>query len=211
MMRLAVFGATGGTGRALVEQALTIGHEVTAFARSPDRLGLGAHPRLRTVVGDALDGRGVDDAVRDQDAVLSALGTRPWRHQDICSAGTTHIVAAMRARGVRRLIALSSLGVGDSRGRMSRLARAGATLVLRHALEDKHRMETMLRDGDGRDLDWVVVRPAVLLDATPRAHWRVADDGTVTGGCIGRADVAAFMLEQLDCDIWLRRAPVLAW
>lgn len=74
-MNLLIFGATGGTGRALVEQALDQGHNVTAFARDPSKVRV-THANLRVLKGDILDYNSVENALRGQDAALSALGIR---------------------------------------------------------------------------------------------------------------------------------------
>jgi putative NADH-flavin reductase len=202
VVKLIVFGATGGTGRELVAQGVAAGHAVTAFVRDP--AGLDA-PGAAAITGDALDPAAVGAAIRGHDAVLSALGTRPWRHVDICSRGTAAIAAGMAATGVRRLVAMSSLGVGDSR--LGGIARLGA-VVLRRSLADKQRMEDELA---ATALDWIVVRPGMLTGGAPRGGWRTATDGSLTGGRIARADVAAFMLQQLAAETWLRQRPVLVW
>jgi putative NADH-flavin reductase len=204
-MKLVVFGATGGVGRAAAAAALARGDEVTAFARRPARLHV---RKVRVVEGDALDAAAVAGAVRGQEAVLSALGGRPWRDTDVCERGTRNIVAAMREHGVRRLVVVSSLGVGESRDHLGWAARHVAVpLVLRRALDDKQRMEEIVR---GSDLDWLIVRPALLTSGRARGSWRVAVDGSIRGGFIPRADVAAFCLVQLTSDEYLHQAPTLA-
>jgi putative NADH-flavin reductase len=205
-MKLVVFGASGGTGRAAVAAAARRGDEVTAFVRAPDRLGPD-RSRVRVVEGDAFDAAAVARAIEGQDAVLSALGTRPWRHTDVCSQGVRHMVDAMRAQGVRRLVVVSALGAAESAAQVSWLARAAASLVLRRAFEDKARMEEIVR---GSDLDWVIVRPAMLTSGRARGRWRVEVDGSIRGGFIPRADVAAFCLMQLTSDEYLGQAPALA-
>jgi putative NADH-flavin reductase len=204
-MKLIVFGATGDVGRAAAAAASARGDQVTAFVRRPARL----HVRqVRVVEGDALDAAAVADAIRGQDAVLSALGGRPWRDSDVCERGTRNIVDAMREHGVRRLIVVSSLGVRESRQHLGWVARHVAVpLVLRRALEDKQRMEEIVR---GSDLDWLIVRPALLTSGRARGSWRVATDGSIRGGFIPRADVAAFCLVQLTSDEYLHQAPTLA-
>jgi putative NADH-flavin reductase len=200
-VKLIVFGATGGTGQCLVEQALAAGHEVTVFARKGGQMS-----RARVVSGDVFDHASVAEAVSGHDVVVSALGTRPWRHQDVCSGGIAAILPAMQAAGVRRVIAMSSQGVGDSK--MSGIAGLGASLVLGRAFRDKHAMEVMLADSDR---EWIVVRPGLLTNAKARGTWRTDVDGVVQSGKIARADVAAFMLQQLASDEWLRKRPVIVW
>ena len=205
-MKLVVFGATGGLGRAASSAAAARGDQVTAFARRPDRLHLG--PSVRVVEGDALDAAAVAGAIEGQDAVVSALGGRPWRDRDVCAQGTRHIVDAMRQHGVRRLVVVSSLGVGESRQQLGWLARKVAVpLVLRRPFDDKLRMEELVR---ASDLDWVIVRPGLLTGGRPSGRWRVAVDDSIRPGFITRADAAAFCLIQLSSDEYLRQAPIIA-
>lgn len=200
-MKLIVFGATGGTGQCLVEQALAAGHEVTVFARRQ-----GEMTRARVINGDVLDRATVADAIHGHDAVLSALGTRPWKHVDVCSGGIASIIPAMQAAGVKRVVAMSSQGVGDSK--LDKIGQLGASLLLAKSFRDKLAMEVMLADSDR---EWIVVRPGMLTNAAPRGTWRTDVDGDIAGGKICRADVATFMLQQLASDDWLRKRPVIVW
>lgn len=202
-MKLIVFGATGNTGLECLKQGRAAGHEMTAFARSADKL---AGTEARIVTGDVLDVAAVTEAIRGHDVVLSCLGTRPWRHTDICSDGTRVIVQAMTAAGVKRLVVLSTQGIGDST--LGMLGRMGAAVVLRKAFADKAVMETEL---ESTTLDWIVVRPGLLNNAKPRGSWRTSIDNSIHGGKIARADVAAFMLQQLTAGEYLRKRPVIVW
>jgi len=124
--RLLIVGATGGTGRQLVAQALERGFAVTALARNPAKLAI-EHERLTVARGDVLDAASVEAAMRCQDAVLCALGHRPRLYPTrILSRGTDNIVRAMEACGVRRLVCETSLGIGDSAGRAHKWARTRA-------------------------------------------------------------------------------------
>jgi len=188
---LVVFGATGATGKLVGDQAIAAGHEVT---RSTVRFGTEGELAQAT------------ELVRGHDAVLSCLGTRPWRHVDICSDGTRVIAAAMAGAGVRRLIVMSSQGVGDSK--IGGVGGVFANALLGRSFRDKGKMEDQLQ---GAPLDWICVRPGLLTNGPARGTWRAADDGSLVGGKISRADVAAFMLAQLAVDEWVRRRPVLIW
>src|SRR5262245_15635736 len=117
-LKVLVIGATGGTGRQLVVQALERGHDVTAFARNPAALNL-QHPRLRTIRGNVLDTKSADEAMRGQDVVLCALGhKRFFGPTRVLSDGTRNLLHAMSAQGVHRLVCETALGIGDSAGRM---------------------------------------------------------------------------------------------
>jgi len=197
-MKIVVFGSTGGTGRELVGQALDLGHDVTAFARNPEDLGV-VHNRLRVVRGDALRQASVDAAIAGQEAVLSALGTRSlFKHITLLSQSTEHIVDSMKRQGVRRLIVETSLGVGDSKGQLGVI---GTWIVVKVFLArvyaDKERQEAIIA---ASDLDWTIVRPAMLTHGTLTGHYR-----TWTGAPVGpaathisRPDVAHLMLSILN-------------
>lgn len=115
---LLIVGATGGTGRQLVEQALERGHTVTALARDPSALRV-EHPRLTVIRGNVLDYRSVEAAVRGQDAVVSALGhKRFFGPTRILSEGTRNVLRAMETHRVQRFVCETALGIGDSAGRM---------------------------------------------------------------------------------------------
>lgn len=117
-MKLLIFGASGGTGLELVQQALDQGHTVTAFVRNPRKLPI-QHNRLRVVQGDILDAHAVAEAVKGHDAVISALGHKRWIVKTtILSEGAGNIIAAMKKHGVKRFICVTSLGVGESRGKL---------------------------------------------------------------------------------------------
>jgi len=208
-MRIIVFGPTGGTGRHLVAMALAAGHRVTAFAR--DAAMVPAAAGLDVVAGRTGDAGAVADAIAGHDAVLCALGGRPWRRRArVCSTAIENIAPAMAQHGVRRIIAISTFGAGDSRQRVGWLARKVLFgLVLHSEVADKEAMEATL---SGSDLEWTAVRVGLLTDEVARVSWRAADDGSIRGmGKIARADVAAFMLSQLESDLWLRRKPALMY
>lgn len=205
--RLLVVGATGGTGRQLVAQALERGHEVTALVRDPARLHVD-HPHLRVVQGDVLDAAAVDRAVQGQDAVLSALGhNRYFSPARILSEGTRNIVRAMEAHGVRRFVCETSLGIGDSAGRMGLYYTLFVIpVILPFYFWDKTRQERII---EASTVDWVIVRPGALTNRQARGavrHGRSVGHVLWTVS-VPRADVAAFMLDQLTSDTYRCAAP----
>lgn len=112
--RVLIIGATGGTGRCLVTEALDRGYEVTALVRNPAKLAM-EHPRLRVLKGDVLDYASVEQSVQGQDAVISALGHKQFfGPSSILSNGTRNLIRAMEAHGVGRLVCETSLGIGSS-------------------------------------------------------------------------------------------------
>lgn len=208
-VRLAVFGASGGTGRELVRQALERGHHVRAFVRTPAKLGL-EHERLEVVQGDVQDPAAVARAVAGVDAVLSALGPTSNKPDAQVTRGTENIVAAMKHQGVRRLVITGGAGVGDPQDRpnlMNRLVKAALLLMARNVYEDMLGAVEAVR---ASDLEWTVVRLPRLTDDPPAPRTRVGYLGGDVGIRIGRANVAAFMLDQLDTADWVRSAPVIS-
>ena len=205
--RILIVGATGGTGRQLVEQALERGLSVTAFVRDPSRLPV-AHPRLTVVRGDVLDPASVEGAMRGQEAVLCALGhgkfLLPTR---ILSEGTRNILRAMETHGARRLVCETSLGIGDSAGRMGLYYTLFVIpVILPFYFWDKTRQERLIAKSNA---EWVIVRPGALTNGKRRGNPR---HGSRIGSVlwtvrISRADVAGFMLDQLESDAFLRAAP----
>jgi putative NADH-flavin reductase len=208
-MNLLVFGATGGTGRQLVAQALTQGHTVTAFARTPAKLAI-EHAHLRVVPGDVLDAAAVQAAMAGHDAVLSALGAPAGNKAPVRSAGTRHILQAMEQAGVRRFVCLTTLGMGDSRPALPLAYKyLIVPLFLRRAFADSELQEAHIRQST---VEWTIARPATLTNGPRTGHYRHGFPATEPGLKIkiSRADVADFMLRQLQEPTYLRRAASLS-
>ena len=209
-MKLLIFGSTGGTGRELVEQALEQDHSVTAFARDPAKIEDLQHPNLEVVRGDVLDLAAVEKAVAEQEAVFSTIGAGSGR-TTLRAEGTRNIVKAMQKAGGRRLISLSSLGVGDSRANLPFFTRYIVVGVfLRHAFTDHEHQEAVVRESS---LDWTIVRPPHLKDG-PRTgvyqHGFSTSDKGIKGW-ISRSDVADFMLKQLTDNTYLHQTPGVSY
>lgn len=199
-MRLTIFGASGKTGRRLVEQALAAGHEVTAVVRDPAGLPV-RHDRLAVVGADVLDPEAIEPAVAGADAVVSALGPRPPRNRSsIMSAGTASILDAMRAAGTSRLVVVSAAPVaGDDRGATlpdRLLARPLLRALLRGLYADMAVMEDIVRRSG---MDWTIVRPPQLTDGPRTGTYRRATDANLRRGYrISRADLADAILASLQ-------------
>ena len=204
-----IFGGTGKTGRHLVEGALAAGHHVTVLARTPAKLEI-EHERLRIVKGDVQDPATVSEAVAGADAVLSVLGPTQNKPDYQVSRGTTHILEAMRAHAVSRIVISAGAGVGgegDQPKLFNHLISFALKLAARHVLEDMTRTVDAVRESDR---DWTVVRVPMLTDDAPKGSVRVGRVGVNTGPRIARADMAHFMLEQLDDATHIRSSPVIS-
>jgi putative NADH-flavin reductase len=208
-MKLLIIGSTGGTGRELVRQALEQGHWVTAYARTPSKLGI-SHHNLRIAQGDVTNYGSVETAVAGQDAILCALGTKVIRKSTIQSDGTRNIVEAMQKTGVKRLVLETSLDVGDSRGQLGFLfAHLIRATLLRNIFEDKELQERIVRESG---LDWILVRPAMLTDGPRTGNYRAGfSSSDKIARKISRADVADFMLKQATSNEFLRQTPGLSY
>lgn len=209
-MKIVVFGATGGTGRELVEQALHRDHHVTAQARTPEKLAGLEHPRLEVVRGDVLDAQSVERAVVGREAVVCAIGVGAER-TTLREDGTRNIIRAMETHGVSRLVCLSSLGVGDSRTNLPFFTRYVIVgIFLRHAFADHERQERVVRESA---LAWTIVRPPHLKDGPRTGQYQHGFPPTYRKirGQISRADVADFMLLQLTDDTYLRRTSGISY
>ncbi|MFB3915459.1 MAG: NAD(P)-dependent oxidoreductase [Terriglobales bacterium] len=208
-MKVLVLGATGSIGNHLVSQALEQGHEITALVRNPGKLAL-AHSRLRIVQGDALDPAAVDRAIAGQDAVIYSIGTRHLGKTALFSASTRILIAAMKQHGVRRLVAITGIGAGDSKGHGWWLYDwIFYPLITKRMYDDKDRQEELIRNSG---LEWTIVRPAVFTKG-PRTNRLRAETELqgVTIRFISRADTAAFVLEQLTSDRWLHKTPLVGY
>jgi putative NADH-flavin reductase len=206
--KLLVLGATGGTGRLIVSQALARGHEVTALVRSPEKAG--DLKGCNVVVGDVREEKALLEALKGQDAVISALGTpaSPFREVRLLSTATRALVSAMKAEHVSRLVCITGIGAGDSAGHGGFLFdNVIFPLLLKKVYADKNRQEAIVRDSG---LDWILVRPSVLNDKPSSGSIRALTDiSDFHGGSISRQDVATFVLDQLRADAWLHRAPLI--
>ncbi len=205
-MKVLVIGAAGRTGKAVVKRAIAAGHQVTAFVRDKGELDMGG---VRVVEGDATDENALEAAIRGQDAVLDTVGgTTPYKQTTLETSVAKAVVIAMERNGVRRLVATSMLGVGESKANATFYERLLVSTLLRGADKDKSAMEAEIK---ATALEWVIVRPAILTDdpASGRVHVYSEDDGEKAHK-ISREDLAAFMIDQLSSDEHLRRSVTIA-
>lgn len=208
-MRITIFGASGRTGVPLVDRALDRGHDVTAFVRDADRLPA-ADARLRVVEGDAYTGEGVDDAVGDADAVVSVLGQTAEGPDDLLSTAGRTVLDAMERHGVDRFVTLVGAAVRVEGERVSLADRAIGWLLRLLDPDVLADAERHVEDVRGRDLAWTVVRAPRLSEADPRGDYRTGD---VAPGyrAVARADVAAFLLDVVEDDRYVRDLPRIAY
>jgi putative NADH-flavin reductase len=196
-MKLAIIGATGGTGEQVVRQALEQGYLVKAFSRNPAKLGI-QHPNLELLPGDVLQLADVEQAIKGSDAVICTLGAPASDKSKLRTEGTKQIIQAMQSQGVERLICLSSLGFGDSRPMLPFVLKyIIIPFILKNVMADHESQEAIIKQSN---LNWTIVRPGNLSDgpATRAYRYGFPFDKSAKIKKIARADVADFMLRQLQ-------------
>jgi putative NADH-flavin reductase len=201
-VKITIFGATGQMGHLLVRQALDAGHDVTAYARNPDRLQI-THPRLSTIAGQLDNDDAILGAVSGADAVIEGVGA--------VSDGTRRIVAAMDQAGVKRLVVVSTCSVPDPQdlpdAKFKALVGFVKTVVPK-AYNEVRRAAEIVR---ASNLDWTLVRVAKLNDKTGTGNIKTGHYGhNIVGLSITRADMAAFLLNQVTDDTFLHQAPAIS-
>jgi putative NADH-flavin reductase len=208
--KLLVLGATGGTGRQIVSQALDAGHHVTAFVRNPDKMEV-RHDRLRFAHGDVPGGGPpLGDAVRGQDVVISALGRgQSFKADSLMQRSMPSIINAMQANHVRRFIFVSAMGVGDTSGDAPLLSRIFSSVFLRGIFADKLAGEALIKRSD---LEWTIVHPSLLTDGPLTRHYRSGEHLALSGfPKISRADTAHFILNQAEDPASIRKVLLVSY
>jgi uncharacterized protein YbjT (DUF2867 family) len=205
-MKILVLGATGGTGRHIVSAAKLKGYAVAALVR--DNASAADMTGANLIEGDARDEDVLKRALQGCDGVISSLGTGMSLFKEVTtlSIATRALINAMDTQNIRRLVCITGLGTGDSRGHAGFLVdKLLFPLLLRKVYQDKDRQEALIR---GSTLDWVIVRPVMLTDKPATGSVQALTDlSGVRGGSVSRADVAKFVVEQVTDNTWLRRSP----
>ncbi|MFE4371007.1 NAD(P)-dependent oxidoreductase [Streptomyces sp. NPDC056835] len=196
-MKLVIFGANGPTGRLTTEQALAEGHEVTAVTRRPDAFPLSG-ARLSVVKADILNPDEVRRVVAGHDAVISTVGI-PYTKEPVTvySEGTANVIKAMREHDIRRLVCVSSIGANyqDAPGEKLVFRKVIVPILLkmgRPLYEDTSRMEDIV---SASGLEWTVVRPAGLFDATTTTDY-IVSASRHPGWFTSRKDLADVLVRE---------------
>jgi putative NADH-flavin reductase len=208
-MKLLVLGATGGTGLEVLRQGLAQGHEIAAFVRDATKLQL-ADARLQVLAG-ALPGdlAALEAALRGRDAVICSLGVRnAFRSRGLIEGAMRVLVPAMERAGARRLLLVSANGVGETRARSPLLPRLLYALLLRDIFADKAAGEAIVR---ASALEWTIAYPVLLTDGPRTGRYRAGESLALRGmPKISRADVADFLLRELEARAFVRKGVVLS-
>ncbi len=188
-MKLFVIGATGRTGREIVQQALERGHQVTAFVRSPESITL-KNERLTVLNGNAMDENQLFDAMQNHDAVLSALGPRRvFKPSSLLHDSALATTRAMHRSGVKRLVILSA--AAHFPGIPNRIV----SFILRSHMRDSLDMEEVVQ---ASGLDWTIARPPRLTEEDYTSYRSREAAAPKMGFTLSRKAVAAFMLDAIE-------------
>lgn len=211
-MKILVLGANGAVGQLAIDELLKANHEVKALVRNASTLSK-KHPRLRVEQGDPTNAANLERLLAGQDAVLSTLGVRKNKRTTLRFNVATSLLTGMKKHGVRKLVWLDGAGVGSSEEFMQRssflFGRIVMPLFLNHMYADAALADELIeRSG----CDWVIVRPMAFTNGPKTGRISVITDMSRTvklGLRISRADVAAFLVEQLVGDDYVGQMPVI--
>jgi putative NADH-flavin reductase len=212
-MKISIFGASGATGLLLTERCLAAGHDVTALLRTPETFPHGG--QIRVIKGNAFDPAAVGQTVEGADVILSALGARSLRREDVLERGVPLIVAAMQQSGVRRIIALGSAGaLSDSLSKQPAWRRWFVQKIVYNTFlkwpvaSQVAQWKALSTSG----LDWTMVMPPMLTNNPARGIYRVDREALPPGAMrISRSDVAGFMMQQIGNPQWVGEGVYIAW
>lgn len=203
-MKILVFGATGSVGKEIVKQALAAGHQISAFVRNPERRNFGESQHLTLIKGDITNYQDVEKALADQEVVLCAIGDgKVGKIRDI---GTKNLVKAMENSPVKRLICQTTLGMGDSYNNLNFIWKhIMFGFLLKKPFEDHKLQEQHLKNSN---LNFTIVRPSALADGNLTKNFKSGFDGNEKKLTlkISRADVAYFMLQQIESNQYSKKA-----
>ena len=208
MTKIAIIGASRGCGLETLKDALSRGWSVSAIARNPEQSGL-KDARLAWYKGDARNELLLEQALKDCEAVAVTLAAPVGRERvTLFSEAVTNIMTVMNRQGVRRLVFLSGLGAGDSRGSGGFLyEKLFYPLVLARNYEDKNRAEALIMKSHK---DWTILRPGVLTNRKRKGQIKVlANPQEYRGGSISRADVGHYICECIRNNLNVHQTPVL--
>lgn len=203
-MKLLIFGASGKTGTAVIREALEKGHEVTAFVRNPSRLTV-KNKNLAVFTGNVLNPEDVANAVKGHDAVISVLGYSNNAPHTICSDGINNIIAAMKKHKIKRLIAQSSYG--NDRDHDTTLYAKFIRIYLKDRQKDKQKMEKIIEQSN---LSWTIVKPVIITSKPKSGRYKTgAHIKPPFIPTISQADIADFMLKELEQNKYIHQKPII--
>jgi putative NADH-flavin reductase len=208
-VRILIIGASKGIGLETTRQAVAAGHDVRALSRSAPSRNL-SDARLEKVQGNALNPQDVEAALTGVDAVIVTLGVslgELLKPVHLFSDATRVLIATMKDKRVNRLICVTGFGAGDSRASIGFLQRVPFQIVFGRAYDDKSLQEQMIKESA---LDWTIARPGVLLNGPKTGRYKVLREPSEwRNGIISRANVADFLVKQIEDRAFIQASPVL--
>ena len=212
-MNIAIFGASGATGTLLTERCLADNHHVTALLRTPETFPL--RDQIQIIRGSAFDLASVRQTIKGADTVLSTLGARSLKKEDVLERAIPLIIAAMQQTGVRRIIVLGSAGaLSASLDRQPAWRRWMVQKVVYNTFLKWPVVSQISQWNDlsRSDLDWTMAMPPMLINAPARGRYRIDGDALPRNGSrISREDVADFMMQQINDRQWIKKGVYLCW
>jgi putative NADH-flavin reductase len=217
-MKIAIFGASGATGTLLTQRCLAGGHNVKALLRTPERFSL--RDQVHVIQGSPFDVASVRQTIDGADAVLSALGAKSLKKEDVLERAVPQIITAMQeslsqAKPVRRIIVLGSAGALPSSLDKQPAWRRWMVQNIVYNTVLKWPVASQISQWDNlshSNLDWTMVMPPMLTNGPARGSYRIDGDALPRNGSrISRADVADFMMQQIDNPQWIKKGVYLSW
>jgi uncharacterized protein YbjT (DUF2867 family) len=190
-MKIAIFGATGKTGLELVKQSIEKNHQVTLLSRTIPPKGIEQNEHITIVQGDATNPDDIDKVVQGCDTCIVSLGSRPGG-PPICSTAQPLINNSCEKFGVKKMVVVTSMGVGESYDDMNWLTTALVWTLLKKPIADKNIQEDIVKKSN---LDWTIVRPGGLKDASVSGRYQFLERG-LGGGRVSRSNVAHLIINN---------------
>jgi putative NADH-flavin reductase len=217
-MKIAIFGASGATGTLLTQRCLAGGYNVKALLRTPERFPL--RDRVHVIQGSPFDIASVRQTIDGADAVFSALGAKSLKKEDILERAVPQVITAMQeslsqAKPVRRIIVLGSAGaLATSLDKQPAWRRWIVQNIVYNTFL-KWPVASQISQWDNlshSNLDWTMVMPPMLTNTPARGSYRIDGDALPpNSNRIARADVADFMMQQINNPEWIRRGVYISW
>ena len=217
-MNIAIFGASGATGTLLTQRCLAAGYNVTALLRTPEKFLL--RDQVHAIQGSPFDLTSVHKTIEGADVVLSALGANSLKKEDVLERAVPQIVTAMQqtasqAKPMRRIIVLGSAGALTTSLDKQPGWRRWIVQNLVYSTFLKWPVASQIsqwNDLSRSDLDWTMVMPPMLTNGPAHGKYRVDGDALPPDGSrISRADVADFMMQQINSPQWIKKGVYIAW
>ncbi|MFD0998084.1 NAD(P)-dependent oxidoreductase [Ohtaekwangia kribbensis] len=210
-MNITVFGGTGATGLLVIEKALQSGHTITAYARTPTKIPI-QHKNLRILKGELVEFNKIEEAMKGADVVISILGPTQHTKGLVIAEGIKNIVEVMKKAEVKRLIAIATPSFRDSNDKFQ-FGFSLSAFMVKNLLRDSY--DNIVLAGKyiaESNLDWTIVRIPMLSNKTATGNVNVGylGDGTINLFSLSRADLADFLLQQINNRKYIHKAPAIS-